>query len=241
LRARPALAFALLSPTRRPSRRLLFGASLAAWLLAEPPAAAHKPVTLGIAFHVAEVEGRPVVEDAFIDERLEQANRTFEPYGVAFAKVSTVALGAEHAVLEDRADRDALGALVGRGAIDCFVVRSFRDVDDPTDLRRGVHWHSKTHPGAHFVILSTIGGRYVLAHELGHYLGNPEHSDASGNLLNRQLGAELPILNAVQLKKMERTLRGYLQRRELRPMGPNPTEAPARARTRLRSRAESSP
>jgi hypothetical protein len=207
-----------MTPTARPSRVLLVTASFAAWLLPETPTVARKPVTLGIAFHVAHLDGRSVVDDAFIDERLEQANLIFAPYEVAFARTTTQPLGPEHAVLENRADRDALGAEVGSGVIDCFVVRSFRDVDDPTDMRRGVHWHSQTRPGAHFVILSTIGGRYVLAHELGHYLGNPGHSEAPGNLMNTRMGPDLPVLNSAQVRKLERALRGYLDRHELRPV-----------------------
>jgi hypothetical protein len=213
----------------RPSRALLVVVTIAAWFLRETPTLARKPVTLVIAFHVASMDGTPVVEDTFIDERLEQANRIFAPYGVAFAKRTAQPLGAEHAVLETRADRDALGALVGRGVIDCFVVRSFRDVDDPTDMRRGVHWHSQTHPGAHFVILSTIGGRYVLAHELGHYLGNPEHSDAPGNLMNPQQLGKDPVLSSPQVRKLQRTLRRYLDHHELR-LARRETESPGASR-----------
>jgi hypothetical protein len=170
------------------------------------PAIARAPVTLGIVFHVAEVDGHPVADDAFLDARLERANQLYAPYGVAFAKKKVVPLGAAHAVLETRADRDALGAFVKRGTIDCFVVRSFRDVDDPRELRRGVHW--RTRAGASFVILSaTFGGPTVLAHELGHYLGNPRHSEAPGNLMNPQDPGETPVLDAAQLRNLERALR----------------------------------
>jgi hypothetical protein len=182
-------------------------------------AGARKPVTLEIAFHVAQMDAKAVVEDAFIDERLERANEIFAPYGVGFAKATRVQpLGSEHAVIESRADRDALGAEVGKGVIDCFVVRSLHDVDDPTQMRRGVHWHSQTHAGAHFVILSSIAGRNVLAHELGHFLGNPRHSEVPDNLMSYQPDQGLPVLDAAQTRKLERTLRGYLDRHELRPV-----------------------
>jgi hypothetical protein len=200
------------------SRKILTGAIGAAMLASGTPAAARKPVTLEIAFHVAQVDGQPVVEAAFIDERLERANQIFAPYGVAFVRTRLQPLAAEHAVIESRADRDALGVEVGRGVIDCFVVRSFRDVDDPTEMRRGVHWHSQTHAGAHFVILSTIGGPNVLAHELGHFLGNPQHSQVPGNLMSYEHGTGLPVLDATQIRQLERALRGYLARHELRPV-----------------------
>jgi hypothetical protein len=181
---------------------LVVAAAMALGLAA--PAVA--PVTLGIVFHVAEVDGHAVADDAFLDARLERANQLYAPYGVAFAKKKVLPLGAAHAVLETRADRDALGAFVRPGAVDCFVVRSFRDVDDPRELRRGVHW--RTRRGASFIILSaSFGGPTVLAHELGHYLGNPRHSDAPGNLMNPHDPGETPVLDAAQLRNLERALR----------------------------------
>jgi hypothetical protein len=179
-------------------------------------ATASEPVTLPIAFHVAQTDGEPVVPLAFVEERLAAANRIYAPYGVAFARTAMLPLGVKHAELESRDDRDALGAEVGRGVIDCFVVRSLRDVDEPPRLRQGVHWHSRTHPGAHFVVLSSIAGPDVLAHELGHFLGNPAHSTTPGNLMSYQRGTEPPFLDPDQVARLERALHGYLRRGELR-------------------------
>ena len=39
-----------------------------------------------------------------------------------------------------------------------------------------MHWRSTTHRPAHYVILSRIAANAVLAHELGHFLGNRRHS-----------------------------------------------------------------
>jgi len=168
---------------------------------ASAPALARAPVTIGIVFHVARIDGHAVADDAFIDSRLERANQAYAPYDVAFVKLKTLPLATEHAVLESRADRDALGALVGRGVI---------------DMRRGVHWHSSAHPGAHYVIVSaTRGGPLVLAHELGHYLGNPKHSETPGNLMNPDGMGAHPELDAAQKRNLERALRGYLARHEL--------------------------
>jgi hypothetical protein len=195
----------------------------ACWPCAASASPEAPPVVLPIVVHVAEVDGQPVVPADFVAQRVERANAIFAPYAVSFAVSATRPLAAAHAVLESRADRDALASQVDTGVIDCFVVRSMRDVDDPTELRRGVHWHAPARAGSsarpHYVILSTLGGISVLAHELGHYLGNPAHSDVVGNLMSYDHGGQLPVLDTAQRKRLERVLRGYLRRRELVPLG----------------------
>jgi hypothetical protein len=197
--------------------------SLWLWLLLSctpsASAQAREPTVLPIAWHVVEDAAGPVVSAAFLAERLERANAIYAPYGIAFAAVSHDALPERHAALESRADRDALAAASSRGAINCFVVRSLRDVDDPAQMRRGVHWHA---PSSHFVILSSIAGLNVLAHELGHFLGNPAHSETAGNLMSYQPGPALPVLDDKQLRRLARAVRGYLARKELRAVKHSP-------------------
>jgi hypothetical protein len=176
---------------------------------------------LPIIVHVAQSGGRPVADAQFIAERIARANQIYAPYQVGFALVRQQPLAAKYARMESRADRDALGAEAGHGAIDCFVVESLRDLDEPERMRRGVHWHSTTHPNAHFVILSVLGGPNVLAHELGHFLGNPEHSDTPGNLMSYQAADVTPFLDAAQLVKLRRALKGYLRRGELKLLPPS--------------------
>jgi hypothetical protein len=180
---------------------------------------------LPIVVHVVESSGRPVADAQFIAERVARANQIYAPYAVRFEVVQQRPLAAKYARMESRADRDALGAEVGRGAIDCFVVESLRDVDDPEQLRRGVHWHSKTYPNAHFVILSVIGGPNVLAHELGHFLGNPQHSQTPGNLMSYRAAQVTPFLDDAQLAKLRRALSGYLRRGELKVLPPSAASA----------------
>ena len=176
-------------------------------------AAKTAPAVLPLVWHVVHDDHGAVVSDAFLADRLARANTIYAPYAVAFAALARDALPARHAALETRADRDALAPGMIAGAINCFVVRSLRDVDDPTQMRRGVHWHA---PAAHFVILSSIAGPNVLAHELGHFLGNPAHSETAGNLMSYLPGPGLPVLDAPQLRKMQRAIRGYFARGELR-------------------------
>jgi hypothetical protein len=198
----------------------LWQVAIACALLAEWTAdhthAQAEPTWLPLVVHTAQVAGQPVAAPEFIAERIARANQIFAPYGVGFVADQRGALGEAHARLETRADRDALGGEVARGAIHCFVVESLRDVDEPERMRRGVHWRSHTHPGAHFVIVSVISGPDVLAHELGHFLGNPEHSATPGNLMSYQREEGLPFLDAAQIGKLQRALRGYLRRGELR-------------------------
>ena len=180
------------------------------------PVTALAPTVIAIDFQVAVAGGKPVVDDDFLQERVARANEIYAPYAVQFVRGAVLPLDATHAALETASDRDALGASVRQAAINCFVVGSLRDVDDPTQMRRGVHWHSRTHAGAHYVILSAIGSAVVLAHELGHFLGNPRHSETPGNLMSYQHTDVLPFLDAPQQRRLARSLRAYLQSGELR-------------------------
>jgi hypothetical protein len=182
-----------------------------------PAARARAAQVLPIAFQIAAGEAQPVVTPEFVAERVARANQIFAAYDVQFVAAATAALAGEHAVIETAADRDVLGANVRRGVINCFVVGSLRDVDDPTQMRRGVHWHSRAYPGTHYVVLSSIAGPDVLAHELGHFLGNPKHSDTPGNLMSYQRTEALPFLDAAQALRVQRSVRAYLRTGELHP------------------------
>src|SRR6476646_4018459 len=168
---------------------------LAFFLVLPRRAQSHSTVRLPLVFHVVEEEGNPVVSSGFLRDRFDRANLIFERYGVSFEQVSEPEpLEAQHAIITTRADRDAFGPYATRGAIHCFVVRTLIDVDEPPRPRRGVHWHSAIGTHAHYVILSSIAEPDVLTHELGHYLGNPSHSDVPGNLMSYMRGEGLPVL-----------------------------------------------
>jgi hypothetical protein len=184
-----------------------------------------RATTLPITLHVAESGGAPVVDEAFIAERIARANEIFAAYGVQFAVKDRKPLADRHAALATRADRDALGTYFARGTIHVFCVASLRDVDEPERMRRGVHWHSAARSGAHFVIVSSIAGPDVLAHELGHYLGNPEHSEVAGNLMSYEHTEVTPFLDEAQIARLRRRLRAYLASRELVPL-PAPATRP---------------
>jgi hypothetical protein len=199
------------------SHRLAWTIGLLALLLSHRfvRAAPRAPVTLPVVFHIAQAADDPVVDTAFVAEQLARANEIFAAYGVAFSARGTVALGSAHAMIETAADRDALDSQLRNGVINCFVVRSLRDVDDPSQVRRGVHWHSRAHVGAHYLILSSIAPIGVLAHELGHFLGNPKHDPTPGNLMSYHWGTQLPVLDATQARRVTQAVSDYLRRHEL--------------------------
>jgi hypothetical protein len=157
---------------------------------------------LPLVIHVVDEAGTPVADQAFVDERVQRANEIYAPYRVGFVVQQRVPIQAAHARLETRADRDALAVYLQRKVINCFVVAS-------------LHWHAATRRGAHYVIISTLGDREVFSHELGHFLGNPEHSPTPGNLMSYERGALPPFLDPDQLTRLERSLRSYLKRGEL--------------------------
>ena len=158
-----------------------------------------------------------MADDAFIRARVERANEIYAPYHVGFAIRKQLPLAAAHAHLSSRADRDALATCLQRKVINCFVVSSLRDVDEPARMRRGVHWHAASRAGAHYVIISLLSDPEVLSHERGHFLGNPEHSPTPGNLMSYERGPMTPFLDAAQRARLERSLRNYFKRGELRP------------------------
>lgn len=172
---------------------------------------------LPIAVTIAEHEGSPVVDAAWIEAQMENANTIFGPHGLSFRLLSQHRMDEDHARLETRRDRHALGALMHERVIDWFVVLSLRDVDDPSRHRQGVHWRPRgeSYPrGAHFVILSSIAGPTVLAHELGHYFGNA-HSDVAGNIMSYERGDVPPFFDEAQATRIRFSARRFLRRGEL--------------------------
>jgi hypothetical protein len=174
-------------------------------------ARASEPARIGVVFHVAQVDGEAVAPATFIAEQLAAANSIYRPLGIELVERERVPLAAAHSELVTRADRDVLVREVRKGAIHCFVVGKLMDVDEPGRERRGVHWHPRSNPQRSFLIVSKISKPYVLAHELGHLLGNPQHSSVPGNLMSYERTAEPPFLDSPQVRNVERTLAALLK------------------------------
>lgn len=163
--------------------------------------------------HVAQQGGRAVADEAWFDAHLSHANEVFAQYGIRFEVVAREPY-VGRAVMDTRDDRSSLRDGVEQGVINCFVVASLRDVDDPSRMRQGVHWHAPNKN--HYVILSSAAQSFVLAHELGHFLGNPRHSDTPGNLMSYERRPTLPFLDKPQLRRLHRRLARYLREGELK-------------------------
>ncbi|MBI4956709.1 MAG: hypothetical protein HY908_32120, partial [Myxococcales bacterium] len=148
---------------------------------ARPAVPVLPPLALDLA--VAELDGVPVASEAWLARVLAEAERLMAPHGVHLAPPRRRALAARFARLETAADRDALAAELAPGALQVFVVRTLRDVDDPRLERQGVRWRLLRDLRKSYVILSTAAMPTTLAHELGHALGNP-HSQVPNNVMS---------------------------------------------------------
>ncbi len=169
------------------------------------------------------VAGSPAVVDrTWLETQITRANDIFEPAEVSFVLQDVVPLPSDDdrwpIDLVTRADRHRLGPLVEANVINIFVVRSMADVDVAGRFIRGVHWRSRRGGSArHYCILSSIAGPTVLAHELGHFFGNP-HSATPGNIMSYERGHVPPFLDDGQIRRIRRSARRFVRRRELRPM-----------------------
>ena len=179
---------------------------------ASPPAATTFSLRVSIAVDDA---GKPLADAAWLAAEIDAAEALFEPFGVRFAKADGAPLEARVAHVETRADRNALASHVTPHVIDVFVVGSLRDVDDPTQVRRGVHGHAPS--GAHYLILVASAPRTVLAHELGHYFGNP-HSHVLDNVMSYERSGAPVFFDADQGKRIAARALTYVKSGELLPV-----------------------
>jgi hypothetical protein len=185
-------------------------------LLSSSPALADG-VRLPLSVAVGRVDGAPVATDAWLDEQLARATAAFRSFAICFAVDRRVDLDAAHARLETRADRHALAGLVAPGRVNVFVVGSLRDVDDPSLLRMGVHWRSRGRRPSHYVIVAASAWPTTLAHELGHFFGNP-HSRTAGNLMSYEGRSETSGFDAAQGRRIAAHLRRFLHSAEIQPL-----------------------
>jgi hypothetical protein len=183
-----------------------------AFAQASAPAATTFSLRVSIA---ADDGGKPLADPGWLAAEIDAAAVLFEPFGVRFARVDGAPLDARLARMETRADRNALASHVASHDIDVFVVGSLRDVDEPDRMRRGVHWHAPS--GAHYVILVASAPQTVLAHELGHYFGNP-HSHVLDNVMSYERSGAPVFFDAAQGERIAARARAYVERGELAPV-----------------------
>jgi hypothetical protein len=131
-----------------------------------------------------------IVDDAWVQTQIDDANRFFAPLGTRFRWTIEKDLAEPHGELHTRADRDALTPLTEKnGVVDVFIVRDLEDVDEPGRFRMGVCWTGRA--GKRFIVVARSARPTVLAHELGHFFGNQQHSTVVNNLMSysREPGA----------------------------------------------------
>jgi hypothetical protein len=193
--------------------------ALASLVLAQAsPTASPSPSAATLSLRVSIVvddAGKPIADRAWLAAEIDAAEGLFEPFGVRFAKVDGAPLDASLAHVETRADRNAFASHVTSRDIDVFVVDSLRDVDDPAQVRRGVHWHAPS--GVHYVILVATAPKTVLAHELGHYFGNP-HSRVVDNVMSYERTGAPVFFDADQGKRIAARAGAYVKSGELVPV-----------------------
>lgn len=196
---------------------------LAALLLAAPARAQHKPPppipVLPLSIAVASEAGKPVQDGAWMDVQVAEAERLIGGAGVHLTKSAVRPLPDRFAHLENRKDRDALLTEAKPSVINVFIVASLRDVDDPRLYRMGVHWRPEGSPRRHYIIVAATARNATLAHELGHFFGNP-HVRTMNNLMSYNHDGGEIFLDDKQKGTITRFARLYLRAKEILPAAP---------------------
>jgi hypothetical protein len=193
----------------------------AAWAKKPPAAEAEIAVPIVIAVAVRKLDDKgkqrlePVVTRAFVEAQLEAANEVFKPHGLRFFERDAASTLPESAArLETSADRDALASSMVSGVANVYFVESLRDVDDPKLYRMGVCWRKLSNLKKKYVIVAASAQPTTLAHELGHYLGNP-HSFVKNNLMSYDRDGGKVFLDDAQGQRARKTARGLFASKEL--------------------------
>lgn len=174
------------------------------------PARAH---CIGIRLRVAiDDRGELVAPFDWIATQLASANEQFAAIDVGFEVVERDVVPAFAARIENRGERDQLGAMIDGRVIDVFVTGQLDDIDEAGAFIFGVTWRHGTRK---FVIISAPHAwPRVLAHELGHFFGLP-HSTEPISIMNKTPRAEPPPeqrrFSDRELATMRRQLRTLLR------------------------------
>jgi len=183
------------------------------------------PLTFALRIAIAtDEQEKPVARPEWLAQEIAEAQRLFAPFGVAFARQEAPALGRAARHIETRADRDALAARAAARVVNVFIVESLRDVDEEGRMRRGVHWHAPS--GTHYVIVVASAAPPVLAHELGHFFGNP-HSPVPDNVMSYERAGGLVFFDDAQGRRIRERAQAYVRSGELAPVATVSSVLPA--------------
>lgn len=197
------------------------------WTSAAPAVPESEIGTFPIYVSVAEEDGAPVQDGAWIDAQIARAEQLYAPHGVHLKRAARRTIAEEHANLVTRADRDRLMAFLQPGAINVIVVGTLKDVDEKDRWRSGVHWRPAPNIARRFIILAATAAPTVLAHELGHYFGNG-HSAVTNNVMSYSRTSEEVFFDDAQIRTIRASARVILQSKEVRAVPPQaPAASPA--------------
>jgi hypothetical protein len=157
--------------------------SLACFLDATPTCPDDRRHCVGLHLHLADgAEQTP----AWVAAAMEHAFIVFAPADVGFRVVAVDRIGPEFAVIQTREQRDDIGRKqFTRGVVHMYLVAQLDDVDVPGTQIRGVHWRQRSNTAKRWIILSQLGEKVVMAHELGHFFGLP-HSSYRASIMNKK-------------------------------------------------------
>lgn len=178
------------------------------------------PARADVVYGLSVARAKDSVSGEWVEAQIAEANRLFGPLGTRFRWTKDRELADAHREMHTRKDRDALAKLSEGPVIDLFLVHALEDVDEPGRMRRGVCW---TGPGGRrYLVMSKIAGESVLAHELGHFFGNP-HSTVVNNVMSyAHDGAALPFFDDAQAAIIRAFSTRFLAQKRLLDVGAAP-------------------
>jgi len=174
-------------------------------------------LTLPVAVAAVTIDGGRVVDDAWVDAQWASVDRLYSGFGIRFDRRWVDPLPETSARLETKEDRDALGEHVLESTINVFFVKSLMDIDEIGRIRMGVVW--RTPQKKRFVAVASNAKRTVLAHELGHFLGNG-HSKVVDNVMSYDRTGGPVFFDANQKKTMRATALQLLRDGVVKPVQP---------------------
>ncbi|HMI89587.1 MAG TPA: hypothetical protein VK550_36185 [Polyangiaceae bacterium] len=172
---------------------------------------------MSVAVGAVNVDGERVVDDAWVDAQWAAVDRLYADIGIRFERRWAEPLPATSARLETKDDRDALGAYFVDGVINVFFVKALLDIDEIGRIRMGVCW--RTPSRKRFVAVASNAKPTVLAHELGHFLGNG-HSKVVDNVMSYDRTGRPVFFDATQKKTMRTTALQLLRDGVVKPVQP---------------------